>query len=90
MNKIFSLGIAMLGRIAYRFLWENPASNFYSAGPPIPGGSGHIPVALDAVGNKGHSVQPHRNKLSVTPPSSIATAHKQQQATSIFVALMYK
>ena len=31
--------------------WENPASNFYSGGPAIPGGSGHIPVALDAVGN---------------------------------------
>ena len=40
-----------IGRIAYRFLWENPASNFYADGPAIPGGSGHIPVALDAVGN---------------------------------------
>jgi histidine ammonia-lyase len=40
-----------IGRIAYHFLWEHPASNFYSGGPAIPGGSGHIPVALDAVGN---------------------------------------
>ena len=39
------------GRIAYRFLWENPASNFYSGGPAMPGGSGHIPVALEAVRN---------------------------------------
>lgn len=36
-----------IGRIAYRFLWENPASNFYSGGPARPGGSGHIPVAQD-------------------------------------------
>ena len=40
---------APIGRIAYRFLWENPASNFYSGGPAIPGGTGHIPVAQDAV-----------------------------------------
>jgi histidine ammonia-lyase len=38
-----------IGRIAYRFLRENPASNFYGGGPPIPGGSGHIPDALDAI-----------------------------------------
>jgi histidine ammonia-lyase len=38
-----------IGRIAYRFLWENPASDFYSGGPAMPGGSGHIPVARDAV-----------------------------------------
>jgi histidine ammonia-lyase len=38
-----------IGRIAYRFLWKNPASDFYSGGPAMPGGSGHIPVARDAV-----------------------------------------
>ena len=38
-----------IGRITYRFLRENPASSFYPGGPPIPGGSGHIPIALDAV-----------------------------------------
>jgi histidine ammonia-lyase len=38
-----------IGRLAYRFLWENPASDFYSGGPAMPGGSGHIPVAHDAV-----------------------------------------
>ena len=42
---------APIGRLAYRFLWENPASDFYSGGPAMPGGNGHIPVALDAVGN---------------------------------------
>ena len=40
-----------IGRIAYRFLWENSASNFYARGPAMPGGQGHIPVALDAVRN---------------------------------------
>ena len=40
-----------IGRMAYRFLWENPASDFYPGGPAMPGGHGHIPVALDAVGN---------------------------------------
>ena len=40
-----------IGRIAYRFLRDNPASTFYSGGPAIPGGSGHIPIALDAVRN---------------------------------------
>ena len=40
-----------IGRMAYRFLKENPASEFYSGGPTMPGGSGHIPVALDGVGN---------------------------------------
>ena len=40
-----------IGRMAYRFLLENPASDFYAGGPPMPGGSGHIPIALDAVGN---------------------------------------
>jgi len=40
-----------IGRIAYWFLRENPASSFYSGGPAIPGGNGQIPVALDAVGN---------------------------------------
>jgi histidine ammonia-lyase len=40
-----------IGRIAYRFLQENPASDFYSGGPPLPSGSGNIPVALDAVRN---------------------------------------
>jgi histidine ammonia-lyase len=39
-----------IGRIAYRFLWENPASDFYPDGPAMPGGSGHIPVAEGAVG----------------------------------------
>lgn len=37
-----------IGRFAYRFLWENPASDFYSNGPAMPGGSGHIPIAMDA------------------------------------------
>jgi histidine ammonia-lyase len=41
---------APIGRIAYRFLWENPASDFYSGGPAIPGGTGYIPVAQEAVG----------------------------------------
>ena len=40
-----------IGRIAYRFLLENPASNFYSGGPPLPSGDGNIPIALEAVGN---------------------------------------
>ncbi len=39
-----------IGRIAYRFLWENPASDYYAGGPPMPGGSGHIPRALGAIG----------------------------------------
>ncbi|MEX2124449.1 MAG: aromatic amino acid ammonia-lyase [Woeseia sp.] len=39
-----------IGRIAYRFLWENPASDFYPDGPAMPGGSGHIPVAEGAIG----------------------------------------
>ena len=38
-----------IGRIAYRFLRENPASNFYRGGPPIPGDTGYIPVALDVI-----------------------------------------
>jgi len=42
---------APIGRMAYRFLRENPAATFYPGGPEIPGGSGHIPVAMGAVGN---------------------------------------
>ncbi|MEX2524733.1 MAG: hypothetical protein WD750_07225, partial [Gammaproteobacteria bacterium] len=40
-----------IGRLAARFLQENPASIFYPNGPPLPGGHGHIPIAQDAVGN---------------------------------------
>jgi len=38
---------APVGRMAYRFLRENPAATFYPGGPPIPGGTGNIPVAMD-------------------------------------------
>ena len=38
-----------IGRMAYRFLLENPASDFYAGGPPMPAGSGHIPLAREGI-----------------------------------------